>query len=99
MSHFMPIQNLNLWHGPNDLHPIVRLLRQRIAEKVQLLKEWELLKELKEVVQITQLIVPDEEDAQEIETLDARDALEFVTLAVHLFDSEVWTDAVQVFEL
>ena len=93
----MPVQNLNLGHGPNDLHPIVRLLGQRIAEKVQLLKEWELLKELKEVVQNTQLIVPDEEDAQEIETLDALDILEFVTLAVHLFDSEVWADAVQVF--
>ena len=41
----------------------------------------------------------DQEDAQEIEALDACDALEFITLAVYLFDSEVWADAVQVFEL
>ena len=89
LGHFVSVQDLNLWHSPDDLLTIFRFLCQWVAIQVQLLEKRELLKELKEVVQVTQLVVTDEENAQEIESLDAFYTLELIALAVYFFDTEV----------
>ena len=75
---------------------VVGLLGQRISEQVQLLEESEVLQKLNKFVEVSELVVADEQHLQELESAEALDVGEGVFLSVDLFDAEVRMNVVQV---
>jgi hypothetical protein len=62
------VQDLDLGHGLDNLEAIVRLLGQRVAEKVELFEEGELREVLQEDVEVAKLVVADQKHLQELST-------------------------------
>lgn len=85
----MSVKDFDLWHSLDDLQTIVRLLCQWITEKVQLLQESKLLKELKENVEITKLVITDQEHLQEFKSSDSFNVRKLIVLAVDFLNSKV----------
>lgn len=94
-GHHMSVEHLDLRHVVDDLQPVVRLFSQRVAEQIELLQERELPKKLQEVVEVSEPVVANQKDIQELELLDAGDVDQLVALAVDLLRAEVRAYALQ----
>ena len=92
----MTVQDLDLGHHLDDFHSVVRLLGQGVAEEVKLFEEGKFRKKLQEDVEITQLVVSNQEDLEEFESSDALNVRQLVVLTVKFLHSEVCRDVVQV---
>ena len=73
LGHLVSVQDFDLRHLLNDLQPVVGFLGKRVTKEVQLLEECKLGQELKEDIQVSELVVSDEEHLEELKLLDAFD--------------------------
>ena len=67
----MSVESLDLRHQLDDLKSIVWLFGERIAEQVELFEVLEVKQKLEEFVKISQFIVADQEDIQELVLCEA----------------------------
>ena len=92
----MTVQNFDLGHHKDDLLSVVWLLGQGVAEEIELFKECKFWKVLQEDVEITQLVVANQENLKEFISSNALNILQLIVLTVKLFNAEVRRDVVQV---
>jgi len=83
------IQGLDLGHQVDNFEAVVWLLRQRVAEQIQLLQKCELRDLLKKFIEISQPVVREQQSIEELELFEAINILNHVILAVDLLATEV----------
>ena len=83
-------------HILDYLQSVVRLFRKGVSKQVKLLQVLEVGQELEEIVQVSQLIVPDQKDVQKLVLGKASNVRQFIVLTEDLLAAEVARDVVEI---
>ena len=92
----MSVQNFDLGHHFDDLEAVVRLLGQGVSKEVKLLQKRKLREEFQEYVEVTELVVTDQQNLQELESANTFNVAQLVVLAIDFLHSEVARNVVQI---
>jgi len=95
----MSIKCFDLWHQIYNLHPIVWLFSKWVAKEIQLLQVLELRQLNQKLVEVSQPVVSQEQNFQELIFFEAVDATNFIVLTVDFLASEISYNIVQVSQL
>ena len=95
----MSIENVDLGHQVNDFQPVVWFFGQWVSEEVQLLEERELGDIYQELIEVSQLIITNQQSVEEFELLKPMNILNHVVLAVNFFAPKVGRNVIEINQL